>query len=96
MKITIKPSGLLAGAILVVALIGPAIAEAGRDHHRHGRHYHGHHHSGGYIYSQPQIYYRQYYPHPRYNYVYPVPAYRVPSPAMMGIDTGNFSFMIGF
>lgn len=102
-------ASLLLVMVLVLILALPVLAEAGRGHHRHG-HGHSHHHEhshyqhylGGYpmIYSQSRRYYnRSYYPQPRYNYnysYYPAPAYSYPPNVMMGIDTGNASFMIRY
>ncbi|SFU32150.1 hypothetical protein SAMN05216339_101334 [Nitrosomonas eutropha] len=77
------------------------------DHHdRHRHHHHNHHdhhrHSGGqvHIYSQPPVYYQQYYPQPQYNYnnnyYPPAPVYVVPPRVNMGINTGNVDFMLRF
>lgn len=94
--------------LLAFTLAAPTLAQAGRGHHRghghHGHHHHHHqhshhqHHLGGYnmIYSQPRGYYNQaYYPQPRYNY-YATPAYGYPPSVMMGINTGNASFMLRY
>lgn len=93
--------------LLAFTLAAPTLAQAGRGHHRghghhhqHSHHQHSHHqhHLGGYnmIYSQPRGYYNQaYYPQPRYNY-YATPAYGYPPSVMMGINTGNASFMLRY
>lgn len=104
-KKTMLPS-LLIIVLLAITLAAPPLAQAGRGHHGHG---HGHHRHGlhhqknhnhlngyNYIYSQPRGYNRPYYPQPRYNYYYPAPVYGTPSHGMMGIDTGNASFMLRF
>ncbi len=95
-------------SLLIIAVLGlmlslPSLAEAGRGHHGHGHHHHHHnhhqHYSGGYnvIYSQPRVYYNQsYYPQPRYNYYPPAPVYSYPPNVMLGIDTGNASFMLRY
>jgi hypothetical protein len=97
-------TGLLLALLLAFTLAAPTLAQAGRGHHGHHNHHHGHHHGhhhlgGGhsYIYSQPHGYYRPYYPQPQYNYnYYPAPVYGLPPQMMMGIGTGNTSFMIRF
>ncbi|MBA3756608.1 MAG: hypothetical protein H0X02_10430 [Nitrosomonas sp.] len=95
--------------LLAFTLAAPTLAQAGRGHHRghghHGHHHHHHHqhshhqhHLGGYnyVYSQPSGYYNQtYYPQPRYNY-YATPAYGYPPSVVMGINTGNASFMLRY
>lgn len=100
-------TGLLTTLLLAFVLTVPTLAQASRGHHghhRHGHHHHGHHqqhhHMGGgynYIYSQPRAYYRPYYPQPRY-YPAPVygPVYGIPPQMMMGISTGDASFMLRF
>lgn len=102
--------GLLSTLLLAFVLAAPTLAQAGRGHHGHGHHHnhhghhHGHHHKhhyigGGYnyIYSQPRGYYRPYYPQPQYNYnYYPAPVYGIPPQMMMGISTGDASFMLRF
>jgi len=103
-KKTMLPS-LLILVLLAFTLAAPALAQADRGHHghqRHGHHHHKHHnHFNGYnfIYSQPRGYNRPYYPQPRYNYnynYYPAPVYGPLPNMMMGIDTGNTSFMLRF
>lgn len=106
-KKTMLPSLLIMG-LLAFTLAAPTLAQAGRGHHGHGHghdhHRHGHHHQKhhnhfkgyNYIYSQPRGYNRPYYPQPRYNYYYPAPVYGAPPHGMMGIDTGNASFMLRF
>ncbi len=100
-------TGLLTTLLLACVLTVPTLAQAGRGHHGHHRgHHHGHHHKhhhmdGGYNYgySQPRGYYRPYYPQPQYNY-YPAPVYApvytIPPQMMMGISTGDASFMLRF
>jgi hypothetical protein len=96
---------MLTGLALLLAFIlaAPALVQAGRGHHGHHHHGHGHHHGhhhhhlGGGYYAQPRGYYRPYYPQPQYNYnYYPAPVYGFPPQMMMGIGTGNTSFMIRF
>ena len=95
-------ASLLIMVLLAFTLAAPTLAQAGRGHH--GHHRHGHHHQKhhnhlngyNYIYSQPRGYNRPYYPQPRYNYYYPAPVYGAPPHGMMGIDTGNASFMLRF
>jgi len=101
---TMLPS-LLIMVLLAFTLAAPTLAQAGRGHHgrhNHGHHHHKHHnHSNGYtyIYSQPRGYNQPYYSQPRYNYnynYYPAPVYAPPPHMMMGINTGNASFMLRF
>ena len=86
------------------------LAKAGGGHHHH--HYHYDHYYDDYVitYSQPHNYYgRPYYPQPQLSY-YPAPV-PVPVPApvpvyapvvayppnvILGIDTGNTSFMLSY
>lgn len=95
-------TSLLIMVLLAFTLAAPTLAQAGRGHHGHhrrGHHSHKHHnHFNGnnYIYSQPRGYNRPHYPQPRYNYYYPAPVYGAPPHGMMGIDTGNPSFMLRF
>ncbi|HRB97336.1 MAG TPA: hypothetical protein PKY67_06455 [Nitrosomonas sp.] len=105
-----KLVSLLLTAALGLTLTVPTLAQAGGGHHRHGHHHHdhGHHHHhrhshqphmGGYniIYNQPRAYYNQaYYPQPSYNYYPPVPVYAYPPSVMLGIDTGDASFMLRY
>ena len=102
-----KLASLLLITALGLTLTVPTLAQAGGGHHRHG-HHHGHHHHhrrphqphmGGYniIYNQPRAYYNQaYYPQPSYNYYPPAPVYAYPPSVMLGIDTGNASFMLRY
>ena len=77
----------------------------GHSHYRHHpkRHKHKRHHGGyNYIYNPPQYYYNQPYypPQPRYgrggNVYPPAPIYGYPPNRMMGISTGNGSFMLRY
>lgn len=99
--------------VLVSSLAIPTLVQAGRGHHGHGHHHrhHQHHHGGhhhhghyinggyNYIYGQPRVYYRSYYPQPRYNYNYysaPAYGYGLSPQMMMGIGTGHAGIVIGF
>ena len=93
---TMLPS-LLIMVLLAFTLAAPTLAQAGRGHHGHGHNHHNHFNE--YNYSQPRGYNRPHYPQSRHNYNYnhyPAPVYGPPPTRMMGIDTGNTSFMLRF